>query len=260
MKRVMNRTDRLMLAIISAIAVYTFIFVYSEFTSVKNTLPIEPFGPEAQVVIEDEMLELTPENIEILAPNNSNQPVKNITRDVNDKREKSFQEWSQNKSSGDPEKAAKDFEKKLFDEAGGKQERERIIKEMEERKSTKSQKNNNSGSKSNESNQSGKQNQYAGNVMVDFSVPGRTAFEGNNWYVRNPGYTCGKGSGVVYISISVNQSGYVSRATYEPDKSRNASSCMIEQAQKYAKLSRFNYSGSAVVQQTGYIIYQFVSQ
>lgn len=260
MKRVMNRTDRLILAFISAIAVYTFIFVYSELTSVKNTLPVEPFGPEAQVILEDEMLELTPENIQILDQNNSNQPIKNMARDVNDSRQKSFEDYSQNKSSGDPAKTAKDFEQKLFEESGGRKEREKIIKEMEERKNSKLNQSNSSSSKMNEVSQSGKQNQYAGNVMVDFSVPGRTAFEGNNWYVRNPGYTCGKGSGTVYVSISVNQSGYVSRATYDPSKSKNASSCMIEQAEKYAKISRFNYVSSAPAQVTGYIIYQFISQ
>jgi hypothetical protein len=52
----------------------------------------------------------------------------------------------------------------------------------------------------------------------------------------------------------------VSKATYDPSKSKNASSCMIEQAEKYAKLSRFNYSGNAPAQVNGYIIYQFVSQ
>ncbi|MFM7683205.1 MAG: hypothetical protein ACKO7P_10725 [Bacteroidota bacterium] len=260
MKRVMNRTDRLILAFISAIAVYIFIFVYSELTSVKNTLPVEPFGPEAQVIIEDELLELTPENIQILDQNNSNEPLKNIVRDNNDARQKSFDDYSQNKSSGDPAKTAKEYEQKLFEEAGGRKEREKILKEMEDRKSSKSNQTNSNVSKSNEVSQSGKQNQYAGNVMVDFSVPGRTAFEGNNWYVRNPGYTCGRGSGTVYVAIYVSQSGYVSKATYDPSKSKNASSCMIEQAEKYAKLSRFNYSGNAPTQVSGYIIYQFVSQ
>jgi hypothetical protein len=69
MKKVMNRTDRLILAVISAISVYVFMFVYGELSSFKNTLPVEPFEPEAQVIIEDEMLELTPENIEILEQN-----------------------------------------------------------------------------------------------------------------------------------------------------------------------------------------------
>ncbi len=260
MKKVMNRTDRIILALISAIAIYIFMFVYGELTSFKNTLPVEPFEPAAEVIIEDKMLELTPENIQILDPTNNSGQVKNIVRDANDSRSKSNQDWSQNKSSGDPEKAAKDFEKKLFEEAGGNKERAKILKEMEDRHTTKSNQSNNSSSKSSENNQSGKQNQFAGNVMVDFSVPGRTAFENNNWYVRNPGYTCGKGSGVVYISITVNQGGQVVKAVYEPTKSKNATECMIEQAEKYAGISRFNYSGTASAQQNGYIRYQFVSQ
>ena len=260
MKRVMSRTDRLILAVISAVAVYTFIFVYGELTSLKSTLPVEPFGPEAQVILEDELLELTNEDIQILEQNNSSNPVKNMARDVNDSRQKSYQDYSQNKSSGDPSKTAKEFEQKLFEEAGGRKERERILKEMETRKSSKANQSNSTSSKTNESSQSGKQNQYAGNVMVDFSVPDRTAFEDNNWYVRNPGYTCGRGSGTVYVSISVSQSGYVSKATYDPSKSKNASTCMIEQAEKYAKISRFNSSGNAPAQVSGYIIYQFITQ
>jgi hypothetical protein len=260
MKKVMNRTDRLILAVISAISVYVFMFVYGELSSFKNTLPVEPFEPEAQVIIEDEMLELTPENIEILEQTQHSGEVKNVVRDVNDSRNKSFQDWSQNKASGDPEKSAKDFEKQLFEEAGGSKERDRILKEMEERQVSKSKSTNNKSTKSSESNQSGEQNQYAGNVMVDFNVSGRTAFENNNWYVRNPGYTCGRGSGVVHVNITVNQGGQVVKAIYDPSKSKNASSCMIEQAQKYAGMSRFNYSSTSSSQQTGYIRYQFVSQ
>ena len=32
--------------------------------------------------------------------------------------------------------------------------------------------------------------------MVEFELSGRTAFKKDNWYVRNPGYTCGKNSNV----------------------------------------------------------------
>lgn len=260
MKKVMKRTDRLILAFISAIAVYIFMFVYGELTSFKNTLPIEPFEPAAQVDLNDKMLELTPENIQVLDQSHNVGQVKNVVRDASDSRSKSYQDWSQNKSSGDPEKSAKDFEKKLFEEAGGSKERAKILKEMEDRHTSKSNTSNNNSSKNSDNNQSGKQNQFAGNVMVDFSVPGRTAFENNNWYVRNPGYTCGRGSGVVYVNIYVNQAGQVVKALYDPSKSKNATQCMIEQAEKYAGISRFNYSSSALTQQIGYIRYQFVSQ
>jgi hypothetical protein len=35
---------------------------------------------------------------------------------------------------------------------------------------------------------------------------------------------------------------------------------MIEQAKKYAQMSRFNFSGEASDEQSGYIRYQFISQ
>jgi hypothetical protein len=35
---------------------------------------------------------------------------------------------------------------------------------------------------------------------------------------------------------------------------------MIEQAEKYARISRFNYSANASYPVIGYIIYQFASQ
>jgi hypothetical protein len=50
------------------------------------------------------------------------------------------------------------------------------------------------------------------------------------------------------------------KAVYDPSKSKNPTECMIEQAEKYAGMSRFNYSSSASAQQNGYILYQFVSQ
>jgi len=95
--------------------------------------------------------------------------------------------------------------------------------------------------------------------MVDWSLSGRTAHQNNNWYVRNPGYTCGYGSsGKVSVQIIVNQNGDVVSAT--ASGSASANDCMIQQALKYAKLSRFNYSGSAPKTQTGTIIYTFVGQ
>jgi hypothetical protein len=94
--------------------------------------------------------------------------------------------------------------------------------------------------------------------MVDFSVSGRNAYEQNTWYVRNPGYTCGfNASGTVYIEIEVSNSGRVAVAQYVAAKSTNASACMIEQALKYAKMSRFTDGGATA---KGYIKYRFEAQ
>lgn len=94
--------------------------------------------------------------------------------------------------------------------------------------------------------------------MVDFSVSKRSAFEGNTWYVRNPGYTCGfNAAGMVYLQIEVNAAGRVSSAAYVAAKSKNASPCMIEQALKYAKISRFSSGEGAA---SGWITYRFEAQ
>jgi len=97
--------------------------------------------------------------------------------------------------------------------------------------------------------------------MVDWELSSRNPHQNNNWYVRNPGYTCGYGSvGRVTILIKVNQGGSVTLATYDASQSNGANSCMIEQALKYAKLSRFDYSGGAPSMQQGRITYTFISQ
>jgi len=143
----------------------------------------------------------------------------------------------------------------MRDETGGEQKRAAILEEMEKRKNALEDRkivdaSNKTGDKV-----------YAGNVMVDWSLPSRDAHQKNNWFVRNPGYTCGYGaSGMVTILIKVNQNGNITSASYDASQSSGASSCMITQALKYAKMSRFSYSGSAPKIQSGRITYTFISQ
>jgi hypothetical protein len=95
--------------------------------------------------------------------------------------------------------------------------------------------------------------------MVSWSLTERTAYSNNNWYVRNPGYTCDQDSyGKITIQIKVDQNGSVIYASVL--EKGEASQCMINQAIKYAKLSRFNYSITATSNQIGTITYTFISQ
>ena len=97
--------------------------------------------------------------------------------------------------------------------------------------------------------------------MVDFSLAGRTAYNNNNWYIRNPGYTCGYGAaGTVVVLINVNSDGKVIKVNFDPSKSTNVSECMREQALKYANMSRFNSANNLDSEQSGYIRYQFAAQ
>jgi hypothetical protein len=254
MKGNLNRSDHVILAIVSAFGVYVFLFGYFQLTEYKQS--IEIVVPENLSRIEEKkQIEIPIKNIEV--PTVSSKEIKNIVRNKEDKRIKSDENWSENTPTGDPEKTIKEYEKKLFEDTKGFKESLTIKKTSDIEKPEKTVVNSNTKDK----NQNGKTNQYSGNVMVDFYLPGRTAYDNNNWYIRNPGYTCGFGSsGTVVINVKVNLNGKVLKINFDASQSSNATACMIEQAKKYAQMSRFNFSGEASDEQSGYIRYQFISQ
>lgn len=256
MRRILRNPEQFFKILMAILTIYVGIFVYLELTTVRKETAIE--ADEFSVSIEE-----VPEEVELTLqqdPSQAQGDVRNVVRDASDVRQRSNQDWSQDAASstrsGNPEQAARDYERSLYEEFGGAKERERIRTESAER--LKSTNNNTSNRTLGSNNQSGSQNQYAGSVMVDFSLPGRTAFENKKWYIRNPGYTCGyNSSGTVVVNITVNNAGRVVSKGIDQNRSSSASACMMEQALKYAGMSRFN-SGSGTV--SGYISYRFVSQ
>jgi hypothetical protein len=253
MKGILNRPDHFFIAIIVALSVYVFLFMYFQISSYKEIVYIEPFEKYSRIE-EPEEIELNKDQIEV-PPSNLDGELTNVVRDNNDTRKKSDKNWSQDQASGNPEQTAKDFEKQLFREAGGEKEREKIKSEAEEQKKKIAA---TATNKTTSTSSSSKANQFAGNVMVDFSLKGRTAYENNNWFVRNPGYTCGHGSaGTVVVLISVDNSGRVISTTIDESRCENATTCMRDQALKYAGMSKFNAGSS---KQDGYIRYRFVAQ
>lgn len=255
MNRFFDLIDKNKFGIIAAFAAYMLIFMYLQMRSYTKYYPITPFHEGASIQKEPE-IELDQEQIEV--PQDFQSSVKNMARDQNDKREKSNENYSQNQSSASAAQSVKDYEKKLFEEAGGAAERERIKQQMENDKLNKP---NTTVTKTTKPAQTGGDKSYSGNVMVEWSLTGRNPHQNNNWYVRNPGYTCGVGSnGTVVVDIKVNANGDVQSANYNSGKSFGTNPCMIEQALKYAKMSRFAFSTSAPKSQDGTIIYRFVSQ
>ena len=255
MTKFLDILDRFKFGIIAVFATYIGLFVYLQMESYTAYFPIEPFNNGSHIVIPKEEVKLKPENIEVpkdFIPGD----VKNISRDKNDKRKRSNEKWFENKSASEVEQSVKDYEKKLFEEAGGDAKRKKIQQEIDERKKSKAT---NSSKPKETTSQNGGNTAFAGNVMVDWSLANRNPHQNNNWYVRNPGYTCGTGaSGRVSVSIKVNQNGDVISAI--ANSVPGANECMLEQALKYAKLSRFNFMASAPKIQEGTIIYTFVSQ
>lgn len=236
----------LTLTIVVAIAVFSSINIFKFESKVKRFdegMKMEPQNLE----------ELQFENIE-LGVNNSG-PVKNISQNQNDSRERSYQDFSQDIDAGNAsQESAEEFEKSLWEAAEGNE----IRKELDKKNNFK---NTILNSTDKSSKLETKSNQYAGKVMVSFKLgANRTAFQGNNWYVRNPGYTCGVGSGVIVVNISVGQDGFVRKASINVAQSDNSNVCMKEKALEYAYKSRFDIDASAPKVDEGYIIYQFVSQ
>ena len=257
MNNLLGAIDKYKFGLIAALTAYVLIFMYLQMNSYQAVIHYEPFDDGARVEIPEDEIELLPENI--LVPQDFNGEVKNISRDANDDREKSNKNWSENKSVADVEAEYKKLEQQMYADAGGSKTRDEIRREMESRKEKDLEKVKNQNTNSTPTN--GGDKVYSGNVMVDWSLTSRNPHQNNNWYVRNPGYTCGyASSGVVTVIIKVNQNGDVVTATYDAGQSRGANPCMIEQAIKYAKLSRFNYSAGAESSQTGRITYTFISQ
>jgi hypothetical protein len=257
MNRLLKNPEQFFKILIGILTIYVGVFVYLEMTTVRKETAIE--ADEFSVSIEEvpEEIELTLEQAQAFQTGGD---VRNIVRDASDSRQRSQQDWSQDAASssrsGNPEQSARDFEQSLYDEFGGAKEREKIKSESAERLKTKN--NGNAGKVNSNINQTGSPNQYAGSVMVDFSLPGRTAFENKKWNVRNPGYTCGyNSSGTVVINITVSNAGRVIAKSVDNNRSTSTTPCMVEQALKYAGMSKFN-SGSGNV--SGYISYRFVSQ
>ena len=255
MSNLLDAIDKYKFGLIAAMATYVLIFVYLQMASYQKVIHYEPFTDGSYVEIPDEEVELQPENI--MVPQGFQSEVKNITRDVNDEREKSYEHY-ETKSLADIEAEYKALEKEMYSESGGSVTREEIMQEMERRHEQEVKQN---VDKNERPANVGGDKVYAGNVMVDWRLKDRTPHQNNNWYVRNPGYTCGYGAaGYVTVNIQVNQNGDVIAANYDQSNSGGANPCMIDQAVRYAKMSRFSYSGSAPKTQTGKITYTFIAQ
>lgn len=252
------QSEHYLKALIVVLSLYVGSFVYLELTTVKKEelLSNEGLYEVALEEVSEEEKEQLRQEMEVQQQSGA---LRSVARDANDTRPSSYENWSAQTgaaSQGSPEQTAHDYEAEVFAQTGGAAARERIVQESNRR--IQQLKQQGQTPQTTNTNGSAQPNQYAGAVMVRFSVNKRTAFEGNTWYVRNPGYTCGfDASGLVYLQIEVNAAGRVGEVNYVAAKSKNASACMIEQALKYAKLSRFSPGEGTA---TGWISYTFEAQ
>ena len=234
--------DRHKLGILAAFSAYIVVFIFLEIITYQTYFPIQPFNDHPTISITTDELLITKENLQV------EQDSKNISKDQNDLREQSINDWQENKVD-EINQSIKDYEKSLHQDNVSKNDN--IVKENED--------DNNDLKPQVLNNNNNVKTVYGGNVMVSWSLTERTAYLNNNWYVRNPGYTCDQDSyGKITIQIKVDQNGSVIYASVL--EKGDASQCMINQAIKYAKLSRFNYSITATPNQIGTITYTFISK
>lgn len=234
--------DRHKLGILAAFSAYIVVFIFLEIITYQTYFPIQPFNDQPTILITTDELLITKENLQV------EQDLKNISKDQNDLSEQSINNWQENKSDKIIQ-SIKDYEKSLHQDNVSKNDN--IVKENKD--------GNNDLNPQVLNNNNNVKTVYGGNVMVSWSLTERTAYLNNNWYVRNPGYTCDQDSyGKITIQIKVDQNGSVIYASVL--EKGDASQCMINQAIKYAKLSRFNYSITATPNQIGTITYTFISQ
>jgi hypothetical protein len=235
--------DRHKLGILAAFSAYIVVFIFLEIITYQTYFPIQPFNDQTTISITTDELLITKENLQV------EQDSKNLSKDQNDLREQSINNWQENKSDDEISQSIKDYEKSLHQDNVSKNDN--IVKENGD--------DNNDLNPQVLNNNNNVKTVYGGNVMVSWSLTERTAYLNNNWYVRNPGYTCDQDSyGKITIQIKVDQNGSVIYASVL--EKGDASQCMINQAIKYAKLSRFNYSITAIPNQIGTITYTFISQ
>ena len=232
-----DKPEHVLLALLACLAVYLFVFMYLQISSFPDYRQIKSFDTYSELVQEE--VELTANNID--SEDFSGGEVSSVSRDVNDQRSSSSNDWSESTYEGDPEQNAKEIERQLFESTGEQERRDQLQDEHEARLEQLAKE-----AESKPSIKEVSENQFSGNVMVEFELSGRNAFKNDNWYVRNPGYTCGKNSnGLVVVQIKVNRNGNVVFAQVNSSLSNKASDCMLKKAVEYAKKSRFNYSSAS---------------
>tara|TARA_B100000809_G_C15099932_1_gene516495 strand:- start:604 stop:1353 length:750 start_codon:yes stop_codon:yes gene_type:complete len=247
MNRFLDNIEKYKFAIIGTIMVHIIVFFFSIFTTVKNVGFIPP--PDIAVEIPLDDIEFEPEISELLDLDKEELPaqeIKNLAADENDKRDKSYEDYSTNPEDLSEESmlSAKELEAKYFEEAAEKNDRTNVASNMEEHKLNEK--------KSDKTNvTTGGKNAFAGEVMIKYSLGDRKSHS-----LHNPGYTCNS-SGTVVIQIRVDKNGDVKEASFVSGLSSGATDCMIEKSIRSAKKSRFNYNGSTTIQ-TGTITYKFI--
>lgn len=263
MDKIFHFIEKHKYGILITIVVHVALFVYFQLATYKEAILFEPWEfSTANDEVQDD-IEITPDQIQTPEERelfNPQDAVTSFVKDENDTRSRSQKDninYTSSFQKSSAEQMENDYEQSLKDEIRRKRE-ERNAKKSDAASDVKTDpKNNPLDKNANQSNTSSSE-AISGKTMVSFSLMDRHPLNHNDWYIRNPGYTCGNVNGTVTVAISVDIGGVVTSATVIEEQSQNASACMLQRAREYALKSRFNYSGDAPKKQEGTITYRFV--
>ncbi|HLV43073.1 MAG TPA: hypothetical protein VKY37_12395 [Brumimicrobium sp.] len=263
MNKIIDFIERHKYGILITLVVHIGIFVYFQVATYKEVILFEPWDFQTMHKEAPDDIEISPEQIQTPEEQDLMNPLEDVTsfvKNQNDTRERSQDrniDYTSYSQSGNPEQIERDFEQQLKDEI----QRKRDEKESQNpTKSTDLEKNKKKDPPKEQSKKGGEASSKAvgGATMVSYSLVDRHPLNHNDWYIRNPGYTCGNVNGVVKIAISVDEGGTVIGASIVESESQNATPCMKQKAREYALMSRFNYASNAPKKQEGVITYRFV--
>jgi hypothetical protein len=261
MNKVLDFIENHKFGIIITMVIHVALFIYFQFETYQEPVTYNDWDFSGRNIEAPDDIEITPDQIETPQESELLQPNEKVTsfvKDANDTREESMEE-NINYTSYEKEasESVQDYESRIKEELNmGRNESDKANSESNTDLVDKNKQSNPKEITDNST--AGSEKKAAGYTMVEYSLSQRNPLNKNDWYIRNPGYTCGNVNGVVTVRIEVAQSGNVVDAKYIPEQSSNADECMIRRAEEYALKSRFNYDGGASKHQEGTITYRFV--
>lgn len=260
MQGLIDFIERHKYGIIITLLIHVALFIYFQLATYEEVVLYEAWDFQGKNVESPDDIQVAPDQIQTPQEQELFQPqekVSSFVKNANDKRKKSFNKEIQYTSSReDAESIEDEFNREAREEIMGNKKGQESKSSATDEVETENDKTKEEEKQSNGS--SGSNEAVGGQTMVSYRLDNRHPLNHNDWYVRNPGYTCGNVNGLVKVLIEVGQSGDVLDAKVLDAQSQNATSCMIERAKEYALKSRFNYDGGADKKQQGVITYRFV--
>lgn len=242
-------------AILGTLFLHMAIFIYFQIETFSEDIFYTPENRVHASIEKEDVIELLPENIqtEQQAMQEIGGPVSSLTKNENDSRKTSSVNFSKSSIDKQVENEINNYANNMFKEYG--KDNPTLDESVDEKKNVSKK-----TPLETQPHGDGKTTQIKGQTMVSYNMTNRYPYNNNDWYIRNPGYTCEDNtSGVVVVDVVINPSGNVVSAHYNASKSSGATSCMVGKAQQYAAMSRFAYKSDAPATQSGTIIYRFVS-